>query len=525
MFRYHPGMRFLVGIDIGTQSIRALLADAAGRTLACAGRPTPTITLGPGRAEYDPETLWTTTLAALREVAAAVPAGGEVVGIACASMGEACVLVGADGAPLGRAITWFDRRTEAVAAGFGQRAGADRLFRITGLPVDPTLTLCKLLWHREDDPAQFARVRGVFNLADWIAWRLCGEAATDLSLASRTFCLDIQARAWSAEMLDLAGLSAGLLPPIRPSGTRLGPVRAEVLAETGLRGRPVVGVGAHDHVCGGFAAGAARPGVLLDSMGTAEALYLTVARPVATGATRGLGFAQGAIGLRGDEGPTGFAYLGAGMNCSGGSIEWFRSLLGDSEHNLAARDRLIAEASGVAAGSQGTCFLPHLAYSTPPVVDLAARGAFVGLTAGTSRGAMFRAVLEGLAMEARFSVDAMSALPGAGVPTEIRAIGGNTKNPLFLRIKASVFGRPLTVIAEPEATALGAALLGGLAAGVWPDLATALGAIVQERRIVEPDPDWTDRYDGLYEGIYRKLYPALASISHDLTRSDAMHAT
>jgi len=319
-----PGGVYLVGIDIGTQSIRALLADCVGRTVGCASRPTPTIVLGPGRAEYEPDALWATTVALLAELAALLPAGGAVAGIACASMGEACVLLDAAGRPLGRAITWFDRRTEQVAAAFGERAGADRLFRITGLPVDPTLTLFKLLWHRQDDPGRFARVRRVLNLADWIAWKLCGEAATDFSLASRTFCLELATRSWSAEILDLAGLPPDLLAPLHPSGTRLAAVRADVLAETGLPGRPVVGVGGHDHVCGGYAAGAGRPGVLLDSMGTAEALFLTVARPVLTEATRGLGFAQGAIGLHGGAGAPAFAYLGAGLNSSGGSIEWFR---------------------------------------------------------------------------------------------------------------------------------------------------------------------------------------------------------
>jgi xylulokinase len=519
-----PGGAYLVGIDIGTQSIRALLADCLGHSIACASRPTPTLRTGPGRAEYAPDSLWSTTVAVLRELAALVPPGGEVAGIACASMGEACVLLDAAGAPLGHAVSWFDRRTEPAAAAFGQRAGADRLFRITGLPVDPTLTLCKLLWHREHDPAQFARVRHVLNLADWIAWRLCGEAATDFSLASRTFCLDMAARDWSPEVLDLAEMPAGLLPPIRPSGTRLGTVRPGILAETGLPGRPVVAVGGHDHVCGGYAAGAGRPGVLLDSMGTAEALFLTVVRPVVTEATRGLGFAQGAIGLHRTGGAQGFAYLGAGLNSSGGSIEWFRSLLGDAENPVPARDRLIAEAAATPVGARGTCFLPHLAYSAPPVVDVAARGAFVGLTAGTSRGAMFRAVLEGLAMEARFAVSAMTGLPGAGRPSEIRVIGGNTKNDLFLRIKANVYGRPITVIGEPEATALGAALLGGLAAGIWPGLDAAQEAIAQDRRTVEPDPACADRYAELYDGIYRKLYPALAPINHDLTRFDAMHA-
>jgi xylulokinase len=509
---------FLIGIDLGTQSIRALLADTAGRTVACVGRPTPTISRGPGQAEYEPDALWQTVCDALRELAARVPAGGAVLGIACASMGEACVLFDAAGAPLANAITWFDRRTEAVTATLEGALGQARAFRIAGIPLDPTLTLPKLLWHRQTDPQAFGRARHMLNLADWIAYRLCGEAATDPSLASRTLCLDMAARDWSAEILDVAGLDRRLLPPIVPSGTRLGAVRAAVLAETGLPGRPVVGVGGHDHVVGGFAAGAGRPGVLLDSMGTAEALFQTVAQPVLTEASRPLGFWQGIVGLHRP-----FAYFGAGINSSGGTVEWFRHLLGGTGAAEPARDALIAAAAATPPGAHGTAFLPHLAYGTPPHGDLASRGAFVGLTTGTDRGAMFRAVLEGLALEARLSVAAMAALPGAGRPEEIRAIGGNTRNTLFLQIKAAAYGRPLTVIDEPEATALGAALLGGLAAGVWPDMDAAQRMIAQPRHRVEPDPAWVARYDELFCSVHRHFYTSVAPLSHALSAFDRAH--
>jgi len=127
-------------------------------------------------------------------------------------------------------------------------------------------------------------------------------------------------------------------------------------------------------------------------------------------------------------------------------------------------------------------------------------------------------VLEGLAMEARQCVAAMAALPGAGVPEEIRLIGGGTRNRLFLRLKAAIYGRPLTIVAEPEATALGAALLGGLAAGVWPDMAAALAAIDQASETIEPDPAWRARYDTLYDTVYRSLYDTLAPVNHALAR-------
>ncbi len=509
-----PDGRFLIGIDFGTQSVRALLADLTGRTLACASRPTPTCHPAPGQGEYEPEKLWQCVLAVLREVAVGVPAGGQVAGIACASVGESCVLIDAAGTPLANAMAWFDRRTEAVCAALAERVGAERLFAITGAPPDPTLTLCKLLWYRQVMPETFARARRCLNISQWIAFRLCGEVAADLALASRTLLLDVHARQWSGAMLELAGLDGALLPPLWPSGTMLGPVLAAVLAETGLPGHPVVGVGGHDHVCGGFAAGAARAGVLLDSMGTAEALFQTVGRAVLSEQAASQGFFQGAIGLAQP-----LYYVGAGINMCGGAIEWARGLLGGATD----RETLIAEAAAVAPGSEGTCFLPHLNYSPPPHRDLAARGAFVGLTAGTGRAALFRSVLEGLALEGRLMVEAMAALPGVGAAEEIRMIGGGTKNGLLLRIKASVYGRPLTVIDEPEATALGAALLGGIAAGIWPDLAAALAALAQPRHVVEPDAAWTRFYDELFTSTYRGLYAALAPTSHALTRMTATH--
>jgi len=319
--------------------------------------------------------LFRTVLEALSHIAGSVPNGGEVLGIACASMGEACVLIDDAGKPVANAIAWFDRRTEAVTIELEQKLGQQRAFRIAGIQIDPTLTLPKLLWHRETAPDVFALVRKILNIADWIAFRLCGEAATDPSLASRTLCLDMAARDWSPEILQVAELDRALLPPIRPSGTQLGPVRQSVLAATGLPGRPVVAVGAHDHVCGGFAAGAGRPGVLLDSMGTAEALFQTVARPVLTEANRHVGFAQGIVGLH-----RSFSYFGTGINSSAAPSS-----------GSAPCWRCRAQAAGARRADRGGRRRParrprhgipaHLAYGTAPSVDRASRGAFLGLTA------------------------------------------------------------------------------------------------------------------------------------------------
>src|SRR5215468_2109202 len=497
----------LIGIDVGTQSIRTLAFDARGRKVAQAARPTPVRTLEGGRGEYDPDSLFATALACLAETARAL-AGRPVAGLAVASVGESCVLVDEQGRALAPALIWHDRRTEDAARALGDKLGADRFFALTGLALDPTLTLCKLAWMREHWADAFARARRVLMIADWIAFRLSGVAATDHTLASRTLYFDIHERQWSAELLALAGLDPVLLAPLAASGAPLAPVRPEILTETGLAGRLIVAAGGHDHVCGSYGAGVVKPGLMLDSMGTAEAALLVTAAPQRDAAVMRHGFIQGAIATH-----RALAYLGGTNNSCGGAIEWFRAIAGNPPH-----ESLIAEASAVAPGSQGVVFLPHLVYAPPPDPDTAARGAFIGLTAHATRAALYRAVLEGLALQMRVMLEAMAALPGIALPSEIRAIGGNSRNALFMQIKADVYGRPVTVVDEPEASALGAALLGGIAAGLWPDLDAALASLDRRDHIVKPQRAEAERYDDLRTAVFAPLQPALTAVNRELTK-------
>src|ERR1700688_1417745 len=221
-----------IGIDCGTQSIRAIAFDRAGRKLAGAARPTPLERSGSG-GEYDPDAIFAAARAALRDVAATL-AGRPVAGIAVASIGESCVLVDETGRPVARSIAWFDRRTQATAEALAAQVGRERIFAITGHSIESTMTLFKLAWMREHWPDAFRRARRILMMADWIAFRLSGVAATDHTLASRTQYFDIHERQWSEALIRLAGIGPDLLPPLKASGTALGRVPLELLAETGL---------------------------------------------------------------------------------------------------------------------------------------------------------------------------------------------------------------------------------------------------------------------------------------------------
>ena len=427
----------VIGVDIGSTSIKAIAFDIHGRKVAAASRPTPMIRTETG-GEYHPDAIFETATAVLAEVGK-ILGGRPAAGIAATSIGESCVLVDAQGRALVPSIAWFDRRTGHQADAIVRRIDQERIFAITGIGVEFIFTLTKLLWMRAHWPDAIARAQRVLMMADWIAYRLSGVAATDPTLASRTLYYDIRGHRWSDQLLALAGLAADFPAPLMPCGAPLGPVRPEILAATGLAGAPLVAVGGHDHIVGAIASGLNRPGTVVDSVGTAEGVILATTAPLRSLETTRRGYVQGAI-------EPGRVYCLAGsLFSSGGAMDWVRSVTGGTDQAA-----LAGAAAKVPPGSHGVIFLPHLANGPPPKPDEKARGAFLGLSAATGPADLYRAVVEGVAMQARMMLDGMASLPGVRPPQELRLTGGVTRNRLFVEIKAAVFGRRLILVDEPE---------------------------------------------------------------------------
>jgi xylulokinase len=498
----------LCGIDAGTSRMRAVVVDLAGNVVAAAAEPTPTRRLGPGRAEHDAEALWATLVRVLRVALAEINEPRRVRGLAVASMGEAGVLLDADGRALAPLLAWFDNRPAGVLDELLRGIGLEALHRLTGLSPDPTFSLLKLLWLERQWPGILGRARAWLHVSDYLAWRLCGRMATDTSLAARTMALDLAGLRWATDLLAEVGVPARLMQPLAPSGRRLGTLTAAAAAATGLDRGAVVGVAGHDHVGGMLAVGADRPGVLMDSMGTAEALTLTLAAPGQDPMLGREGINQGVVQV---EAPVFYAF--AGLPTSGGSVEWFRANQPDAPDHAT----LIAEADAVPPGSRGTLFLPHLRIGSPPWPDPIARGAFLGLSDTTTRGQMFRAVLEGMALDAAHVLAVVLRRLGVPTPGRIVVIGGSTRNDLLLRIKASLLEQPLQVAGTAEAVGLGAAMLGGLAAGIFPDLAAARAAMGPRFRAVVPDLDWQAEERARRLAAYAKAYATLREL-HSLLR-------
>jgi xylulokinase len=459
--------------------------------------------------------LWQTTVKVLRQVTGALLAdAGAIAGVAVASMAEAAVPLDAAGRPTYDVIAWFDRRTQPQVDWLEQTIGRDRLFAVTGLSLQPIFGLCKLLWLRDAEPEAFARTVRWLNVADYIAYRLCGVAATDYSLASRTLALDLSALRWAGDLLDAAGLSISLFAPLASSGTRLGPVQPDAAAAAGLPTDAWVAVGGHDHVCAALAAGVIEPGSVLQSLGTTEAHFLPVEQPVADPAFGRQGYNQGVHVVPGRY------YVLGGLYTAGVCIDWLREILG-GDLDYAA---LIAAAEGVPPGSFGATFLPHLRLANPPHDDPAGRGAFIGLTTDVKRDALARAVLEGLAYESRYSLQALAAYPGVAAPRQIYAVGGGTRNRLWMQIKASVLDQAIHVLDIAEVTALGAAVLGGLGAGIYPDVPSALAALHCERTPVQPVREHVPFYDACYRRLYQQIYPAVRDLHHTIHSLQRAHS-
>jgi xylulokinase len=499
----HPDL--VLGLDVGTTNLKCLALDGAGTIVAQGSEPTPQAHPRPGWTDFEPGPIWEAACRAIRAVLSQVGHREAVKGIAVSSLAESVIPIDSQGQPLAPAIAWFDLRTVAEYEWIRDRVGYETLFKVSGLNPDPMFGLCKILWVKNHHPTAFQRARYWLHLADYVAFRLCGIPATDPSLACRTLAYDLNRGNWANEILETVGVAPSVFPPVCRSGTPLGSVLRSSAAATNLPKTTVVSVGIHDHISGAFAAGGLSPGVLFDSIGTSESLNSISQKPISDPRIAAHGLAQGAVWV---EEPV--YYLTGGLQTAGAAVEWFRRELG-SKTGVA---ELVEEAA--LANEAVPVFLPHLVRSLTPHPDAQASGAFIGIKATTTRGAMFRAVLEGLAFEARAIADAMVTVASLSPFQSVLTIGSSLENRLLTQIKADVYGLPVRINPIRETVSFGAALLAGMGCGIFPDASTAMRVARREEINVEPDAERAKRLQARYQEIYRDLYGRLRTAHHRL---------
>ena len=458
----------LTGLDVGTTGVKAIAISPAGEVLARVEHEYPLSTPHAGWAEQHPEDWWRASQTALAELGWRE---GDPLGFSGQMHG--LVALADDDAVLRPAILWNDQRTAAECAEIEERVGLRRLIELTGNRALAGFTAPKLLWLRRHEPEVYARIAHVLLPKDYVRFRLTGERAIDAADASGTLLFDVAGRRWSAELLELLELPLAWLPEAHES-TEIG--------------------GAGDQAAAALGVGIDRPGRLSVVLGTSGVVFAALPAFAADPQARLHSFCHAV--------PETWHAMGV-MLSAAGSLRWLRDVL-DTGY-----DALLAEAAEWPPGVESLLFAPYLAGERTPHADPDARGAFTGLTLRHDRGALARAVLEGVAFGLRDSLELLREL---GVePAAARVSGGGARSALWLRIVASVLGLPLERTAVEEGSAFGAALLGGVAAGVFASAQEAVAACVRVRDEVEPDANWAGAYEDAY-ARYRSLYPALKEV-------------
>ena len=473
-------MTLIAGLDVGTTGVKAIAITPEGEVVARAERSYPLSTPRPGWSEQDPEDWWRASEAALAEL------GGDIVGIGLSGQMHGLVALDSEDRIVRPAILWNDQRTGAECVEIEERVGLGRLIELTGNRALPGFTAPKLLWLRRHEPDSYERIRRILLPKDYVRLKLTGEHAIDVADASGTLLLDVAGRRWSDEVLGALEIPSSWLPRVLESPAVSGATTDRI----------PVAAGAGDCAAAGLGVGVERPGPVSIVLGTSGVVFaaLPAYRPDEQGRAHVFCHAV----------PDTWHAMGV-MLSAAGSLEWLREAVAPD----LSFDALVGEGERWEPGVEGLLFLPYLQGERTPHADPDARGAFAGLQLRHDRGALVRAVLEGVAFGLR---DALDVVRGLGLDvTSARASGGGARSELWLRICASVLDLPIERTVVEEGSAFGAALLGGVAGGVYADVHEAVVATVRTRDVVEPDPAWRDAY-GEVLPRYRALYPALRDL-------------
>ncbi len=487
-------MSHLLGIDVGTSSVKVGLVSTDGKLTRVTSREYTLATPRPHWCEINPQVYWDCICSAVREIVADNDPT-ETLALSVSSQGETVIAVGTDCAPLGNAIVWLDDRAGREAAEIAERFGREVFYRRTGLECGPGWTGPKLLWLRRHEIELFAQTTYFLNVMDYVLLRMTGEAVTEPSLCQSTGYKELSTNAWWQEMLDYIGIKENQLPRIAAAGEIVGHLLPEAAAELGLCSRTSVVVGAMDQLAGAVGAGNVAPGTVTETTGSALAVVATVDDIVLDPARRVPCIPHA---LRGRYVLLPYAPTAGLM------LKWFRDQVLRTDLGY---DALTVQAAAVPPGCDGLVALPHLAGSLCPDNNPSARAAFVGLSLDHTQSHLVRAILESVAFLLKDNINLIRDL-GVAV-TSVRSMGGGAKSDLWLQMKADVLDLVVEQVAQPETALLGDGLFAGLAVGVWPDAEAAVAQVARTNRRFVPDPARLHAYQQAhkrYREVYARLY-------------------
>ncbi|MBN2349526.1 MAG: xylulokinase [Bacteroidales bacterium] len=500
--------RYLLAHDLGTSGNKATLYTRDGKLVASKTYPYPTNFFNGNWAEQDPEDWWKAICESTKMLLKNIePTEIAVVALSGQMMG--CTIVDKSGNALRPSILYCDQRASVQAENILNKIEQKAFYGIVGHRVSPSYTLEKLMWLRDNEPENYKKTHKTLCAKDYINFRLTGEMATDFSDASGTNAFDLNTFQWSEKLIDIAGVDGEMFPKAQESTTIIGEITKKAAEETGLRAGTPVATGGGDGSCAGVGVGCIKPGTAYNYLGSSSWVALTVKEPIVDPQMRTMNWAHCVPG---------YLHPSGTMQTAGSSHNWLKNTLCFEEIQEAAKKgvspyALIDESIKKSpVGANGILFLPYMLGERTPWWNPNARGAFIGLNLTSKREDMLRAVLEGITLNLGYIVNIFRQ----HVPIDnITVIGGGAQSALWRQMMADIYNcRVQSLNFLEEATSMGAAVIGGVAAGLFPDF-EVIHRFIAVNHVAEANPKNTAVYEKMMP-VFEQSYLALVNVYEQL---------
>ena len=493
-------MKYVIGVDLGTSSVKVLLVDQQGSVTAEASQDYPLVHEKAGYSEQNPEHWVTETIAALKQLIESSNVNmDDVEGLSFSGQMHGLVLLDDDHNVIRPAILWNDTRTTAQCRQIEAILG-DRLLTITRNPALEGFTLPKLLWVQQHEPELYERASLFLLPKDYLRYRLTGQLHMEYSDAAGTLMLDIAAKQWSEELCDAVGVSITLCPPLVEPHALVGTLLADVASLTGLPITTKVFAGGADNACGAIGAGILSEGEAMCSIGTSGVI-------LSYENTKDTDY-QGKVHFFNHGKADSFYSMGVTLG-AGYSLSWFKDTLAEQF----SFDELLAGASAISPGAGGLLFTPYLVGERTPHADPNIRGSFIGLDGSHTRNHLTRAVLEGITFSLQESIDIFRK---AGKKIEsVISIGGGAKSELWLQMQADIFNATVIRLENEQGPGMGAAMLAAYGCGWFSSLEQCATVFIKRAGQFTPNPDHVAKYEKLFE-LYKHVYEQTKVLNEEL---------
>ena len=488
---------YFIGVDLGTSAVKLLLMDDTGKICGSVSREYPLYFPQPGWSEQKPEDWWSAVCDGLKELLGGIDAA-EVGGISFGGQMHGLVILDENDEVIRPAILWNDGRTQKQVDYLNNEIGKDKLSEYTANIAFAGFTAPKLLWVKENEPENFARIRKIMLPKDYIAYKLSGIHCCDYSDASGMLLLDVKNRCWSKEMLAICDVKEEQMPKLFESFEVVGTLKPKLAKEFGMKDTVKIAAGAGDNAAGAVGTGTVGDGQCTISLGTSGTVFISSEKfgVDENNALHAFAHADGHYHL-----------MGCMLSAASCNKWWMEEIIGTKD--------FAGEQKGITKlGENHVFFLPYLMGERSPHNNPLARGTFIGMTMDTSRADMTQAVLEGVAFALRDSLEVARKL-GINI-TRTKICGGGAKSPLWRKIIANVLNLKVDIIEAEEGPGMGGAMLAAVACGAFASVEDAAAKIVHVVETIEPDPELVDKYEDRYQK-FAQIYPTVKGLFDTVT--------